>query len=675
MPSGKVLSLRTAPRGARHLGGATAAGVALCLLACAVIFATINLVHAFPGLDLRKLVSEANDGELRSVIVVYSTLPRIAAALLCGAVLALSGTLFQQILRNPLADPSTLGVSAGAYLAIVGATIFFPGLLLAGKAAVAAAGAGASLLLVLAITWRQALSPVAVSIAGMVVNLVLGSLASIVLTFHRDGFVSLAFWGGGALRQNDWSSVKTVVVCAVPAMLMLIPLSRALNLFNLQDEAAGGLGANVVRLRFLGLALATWLAAAVVATVGMIGFVGLAAPWIARACGASRLASRLWTSALCGAALLLLADQSLVAIGGRVQVVPAGSVTSFLGAPLLLWLVSRPMRFSAPQSHHLPTPAAIRKDQSAFLLCLLLPIAIAVAMLPIASPHGWHMPGLQEIASALPWRWPRIIGAGSAGGALALAGCILQRLTGNAMASPEALGVSSGALLGAVLATLLAAPGASVVSFAGGTIGAAATLAVILLLGRRSGFSGERLLLVGIGLGTVLSAVSSGLALLPDPRLQDLQTWMLGSTSLISPEAAVTALAILVAGLVLGMLASRWLDVLRLGDEASHGLGLTQRDRVLLFAIVSTLSAIPSLVIGPLSFVGLMAPHLARMLGARRASDHLLTTALLGCVIMIFADWLGHNLVFPYELPTGLLASIIGGPFLIWQMGKWQNGR
>lgn len=651
-------------------GGRRQLPIALSATAAAVVVALLltafNLDAAFPGLAWRALVRHAGMGELPAVIALYSALPRIAVALLCGMGLALSGTLFQQILRNPLAEPSTLGVSSGAYLAVVASAIFWPGLLLAGKFAIAIAGAGTAIALVLAASWRQALSPVAVSLAGMTLNLVFGSLASILVTFHRDGFVSLSFWGSGSLRQNDWSVTGWLALGMLPALLALVPSARALTLFNLKDEAASSLGADIRRLRLIGLGLATWLAAVIVAGIGMIGFIGLAAPWLARRLGAAGLANRLWLSALFGAALLLLADQTLIALGSFARALPAGAFTACLGAPLLFWLLRKPLPMAMPPAG---TPASMATGghrARTTLLMIGIGLIIALSATVTADAGGWRLPDMREFATAFPWRWPRIVGAGAGGAALALAGAILQRMTGNAMASPEALGISSGTLIGAALALFVLPAGFAAGPMLGGIAGAAAAFGLIVSIGRRSGLSSNRMLLVGIGFGSVLSAVSGLLALLPDPRLQSLQTWMLGSTSLVSPDAALLTLAGTCAGLVAALLTARWLDILPLGGAASLSLGIALPARLCLLLLTCALSAIASLTIGPLSFVGLMAPHMVRAMGMRHARAHLKLSALLGCGIMILADAAGRLLVFPYEIPAGLLASLAGGPYLIW---------
>ena len=641
----------------------------LALLAAAGLLSAFNLHAAFPHIDWLVVANRHDD--LTAVVAFYSALPRIAVALLAGLGLGLSGTMFQQVLRNPLAEPSTLGVSAGAYLALAVAAVLWPGLPIAEKIVIAMIGAAGSIALVMGVAWRQAFSMLALSLAGLTLNLVFGSLASILVTFHRDGVVSLSFWGSGALRQNDWLAARTLALGLAPAALALFPAARSLSLFDLGDDAMRGVGVSVVTLRLILLGLATWMAGVIVACAGMIGFIGLVAPWLAGLFGARRIGERFVAAAVIGAALLLATDQALVAFGPAAQSVPTGAVTALLGAPILLFILRRPVADRQTGD----TRQIIRARPGAAwpigIAALVLAASIAMAATVGADQHGWHILGGEALAEVLPWRWPRIAAAAGSGAALAIAGTVLQRLTANPMASPELLGISAGAILGALAAMLVVPAGGPFVQISGGAVGSMAVLAAIVLIARRSNFSANHVLLVGIGLGTALSAVANVLTILPDPRLESVQIWMVGSTDLISPSSALAVGIAAVAGFLAACLANRWLTILPLGGGSAIALGMRIGiARLMLLTLVSILSAVSTLIVGPLSFVGLMAPHMGRMLGARRAVDHLLLSAILGGCIMVLADWAGRSLVFPYEIPAGLLASVLGGLYFLLSMRR-----
>ncbi|RUT99012.1 iron chelate uptake ABC transporter family permease subunit, partial [Mesorhizobium sp. M7A.T.Ca.TU.009.02.1.1] len=201
--------------------------------------------------------------------------------------------------------------------------------------------------------------------------------------------------------------------------------------------------------------------------------------------------------------------------------------------------------------------------------------------------------------------------------------------------------------------------------------GALLALAIVVLVGRRNALSPERLLLAGVAVATVASAFAALLLASGDPRMDFLLAWLSGSTYRATPTDAFTAATVAVTVLALAPLTARWLDILPLGETAARGLGLRLgRVRATLLALTALATATATLVIGPLSFVGLMAPHLARMLGFRRAVPQLLASAMTGGLILVAADWAGRTLIFPWQVPAGLIAAFVGGPYFMALMWK-----
>lgn len=645
--------------------------ISMVLLVSAAALAVVNLKSAFPHVAWCGLLDQAGAGDFGAVVALYSALPRIAVAVLSGMGLGLSGAMFQQVLRNPLAEPSTLGISSGAYLALAAASSLLPGLSPIERIFVAMLGAGLSTLLVMIFAWRHGLSVIALSLSGLTLNLIVGSLASVLVTFQRDGMVSLSFWGSGTLRQNDWIAAKTLAFALAPAVVCLVPTIRALALFRLGDETMSSFGMSVRTLRLLTLGLATWIAAAIVACVGIIGFVGLAAPWLARFLGARRMAEWLLVSAMVGIALLLVTDQLLIALGPMARSIPAGLLTAFLGAPVLLWVLRRPPPAWRPTAAAQMAVPAFRGSAAVPVMLSIVAAVLVLVMVTGRDAHDWQMLDYQALIKVLPWRWPRAIGSAAAGAALGIAGAVLQRLTGNPLASPEILGVSTGAVFGALLSIFIAPPDVAVAQTIGAIAGAAAVLALLMFFAHRARFSASHVLLVGIVLGTALSAVSGTLAILPDPRFQSLQLWIVGSTDRISSPSAMIALMAAAIGFAAAWMLARWQTILEVGVPFASSVGIeVKRAQFCLLAVVSVLSAVSTLIVGPLSFIGLMAPHLARQLGGRRIFDHLFLAALLGALIMMVADWLSRNLAFPYQIPAGLLATFVGGPYFLWLLRR-----
>ncbi len=201
------------------------------------------------------------------------------------------------------------------------------------------------------------------------------------------------------------------------------------------------------------LTLAIVISALLVNAVGIIGFIGLFAPLLAKMLGARRLLARLLLAALIGALLLWLSDQVILWLSRVWREVSTGSVTALIGAPLLLWLLPRLRSISAPVMNGGDNVQPERYYVQWFVLAgvALLLLAVSVALAFGRDAHGWLWAHGDLLEQLLPWRWPRVLSALFAGVMLAVAGCIIQRLTGNPMASPEVLGISSGAAFGVVL--------------------------------------------------------------------------------------------------------------------------------------------------------------------------------------------------------------------------------
>jgi len=611
---------------------------------------------------------------LDNVILFYSVLPRAAAALVCGAALGLSGLLLQRVLRNPLAEPSTLGVAAGAQLAMAAATLYAPVLMENAREGVALAGGITAVALILALTWQRGLEPVSVVLAGMMVALTATAASAALILANGEYMFSLFIWGGGALAQQSWGPAIDIAIRLVVAAIAAILLLRPLTILGLDDAHARSLGVTLHATRFAVIGIAVWLATTVTAEVGVIGFVGLAAPALAHLSGARSPREKLVAAPVIGAILLWLAD-GLVQLfaGGGGERVPTGAATALLGGPLLLWLLPRLRMFEWP-AINARQPVQHRTHRPFILLAILALGTLIVAGIALAigrDPTGWSLATGDLFADLLPWRAPRVVVAAGAGAMLAAAGTILQRVTGNPLASPEILGVGTGAGVGLAAALFLFAAPDFASQLAGSAAGAIAVLAVMLIIAGRSGFGPERLLLAGVAMGALCSAVLTAIIATGNMQAFSLLRWLSGSTNQATPEQAqfaILATTVLLAPLPL---MARWLEILPLGPTSTHALGLPARgSRIALTLAAGLLTATASLFVGPLSFIGLIAPHLARLIGLVRVLPHLTGAILIGAALMILSDWLSRMAAFPYQLPLGLFASLLGGPYLVWLLGR-----
>ncbi|MFW6010636.1 MAG: iron chelate uptake ABC transporter family permease subunit, partial [Gemmatimonadota bacterium] len=174
-----------------------------------------------------------------------------------------------------------------------------------------------------------------------------------------------------------------------------------------------------------------------------------------------------------------------------------------------------------------------------------------------------------------------------------------------------------------------------------------------------------------IALSALFDALVVALMATGDPRATLLLNWMMGSTSGVDATSAGVTAALAVGLLAVTPFCRRWLEVLPLGDTVSRALGVDlDRSRLGLLGLTAALTAVGTLVVGPLSFVGLMGPHLARRLGLQRALPEMAGAGLVGALIMLGADWLGLSLLSPWQIPAGLFAILVGGPVLMWLLRR-----
>lgn len=346
-PAPAPVRLRSSPVPAR----VTAAAALALLLAGTVLSLGVGEIRLSPAEVLAVLTGRGDP--LPEMVVLDFRGPRVAAALVVGAALALSGAVLQSVARNPLASPDLLGLNAGASVAAVAVVILAGGnggvSGLAASVGVPLAALAGSLvsglaLYLLAIRGRQ-LDPVRMVVVGVGIAAAGTSLVSWLLTLGDVMVVGPALaWLSGSLHASTWPGLVGVLALLLAVLPALAVLARRLDLLVLGDDAAGGLGLDVHRTRILLLLLATALAGAATAAAGAVVFLALCAPQLAR--GLSRTARPpLVASALVGAALLVWADLTarmlLSWLGFGPIELPVGVLTAVIGAPYLLFIVAR----------------------------------------------------------------------------------------------------------------------------------------------------------------------------------------------------------------------------------------------------------------------------------------------------------------------------------------------
>lgn len=265
----------------------------------------------------------------------------------------------------------------------------------------------------------------------------------------------------------------------------------------------------------------------------------------------------------------------------------------------------------------------------------------------------------------LQLRLPRVLAGVLAGAGLSTAGVLLQTVTANDLASPNVVGINSGAGL-AVIVMLTLFPTASRWLSIGAFLGAFAAAGVILAAGRSIGSSRSGVVLIGIAVTTLLNAVISFLSLLDEGVLAEYNYFTVGSLKAVRPEALGIPCVIVLASSLCAMVLAQRLDVLSLGDAAAAALGIRVKGlRICAMALAAACAAAVVSFAGLLGFVGLIVPHIARRLVGQKTALLLPASMLLGGIIVVLADLLGRTLFAPSELPVGILMSLIGGPYFL----------
>lgn len=301
-----------------------------------------------PLSDLMATLSGETVNSLYAPILTKRVI-RTVLGLIAGCALGTAGCVMQSITRNPIADPSILGVNSGAALFVVSGIAFFGAKTASQYIALALAGAGIISMLVFgiasfvpgkgAVSYNNA-NPIRLALAGAAVSTACSSLISAVMLPRTNVTQEFRFWQVGSISGGTWNNILTVLPLLVVGILLAILLTPSLNALSLGDDIATGLGVNVTRTRALGALSGVLLCGAITALTGPIGFVGLMVPHLVRIfCGAD-LRVQIPVSAMDGALLLILADV-LGRYIGRPGELEVGIVTAFLGAPVFILVVRK----------------------------------------------------------------------------------------------------------------------------------------------------------------------------------------------------------------------------------------------------------------------------------------------------------------------------------------------
>ncbi|PXA67999.1 FecCD family ABC transporter permease [Cryobacterium arcticum] len=266
-------------------------------------------------------------------------------------------------------------------------------------------------------------------------------------------------------------------------------------------------------------------------------------------------------------------------------------------------------------------------------------------------------------------RLPRATAALLVGASLGASGAIFQSVSRNPLGSPDIIGFTTGAATGGLVVILLVGTSTAATIMVGTILGGFATAAVVLAIAFRRGLTGDRLVLAGIAVAAMLAASND--YLISRASIEDAEAakaWQYGSLNAISWPPLVPLAIVLVVVLPAALLVTRQLRVLELGDDAAAGVGLNlTRARTFTLAIGVCLAAIAVATAGPIGFLALAAPQLARSL-ARSPGVTVLASTVMGSLILVVADLVAQRLLSPFQIPVGLVTSALGGAYLVWML-------
>jgi iron complex transport system permease protein len=331
---------------------------------------------------------------------------------------------------------------------------------------------------------------------------------------------------------------------------------------------------------------------------------------------------------------------------------------------------------------------SIRVMRRPLLMSVLMAVAVVIAVgasaflgdYPLPAEDVWAALLGNGTAAAdfvvLDLRLARALCAVLIGAALGASGAAFQALTRNPLGSPDIIGFTSGAATGA-LVLILVVGGSSLAISGGALAGGLASALIVYLLSMGRGAVGYRLVLVGIGLNAMLWAVNS--YLLITAKLEDAmsaQVWLIGSLNGRSWDQLWPVLGLTLICLPLLMAASRPLGLLEMGDDAARALGIrADRTRVVIVILAVALAAAATATAGPIAFVALAAPQLAKRLTGSVAVS-VFPAALMGAFVLVTSDLVAQRLFAPIQLPVGIATGVVGGLYLIWLLlSEWKKGR
>ena len=315
---------------------------------------------------------------------------------------------------------------------------------------------------------------------------------------------------------------------------------------------------------------------------------------------------------------------------------------------------------------------------AALLVLALLSLSLGAVEIPLSQQWAILTGGGADESTRsilLLVRWPRVAGAALTGAALAVAGCLLQRVMGNPLAGPNILGVNAGSGL-CVLVLSAFFPQLTALSPAAAFLGALAAAMGVYALASRFGAERMTLVLAGVAVSSILGAMTDTLLTLYPQVQAGRVDFMIGGFSALSWERVSPCILPVILGMLVAWVLSYDLNVLALGEETAHALGM--RVKLLRFVFILLAAVLAGCAVsmaGLVGFIGLITPHAVRFLTGSDARRQIPLCALTGAAFTLACDLISRLLFAPYELPVGIVMSALGGPFFLWLLFRRREAR
>lgn len=313
----------------------------LAIMIILLIFSSIlSLVYGSVKIPFSEIFAILKGEQTTNYIVLMKIrFPRIVFGFLVGINLALSGLLLQTVLKNPLADPGIMGISAGATL---GATIILILLPIASiyLPIVSFVSGIIAFIFILVFSWEEKVTPVRLILAGVAINAIAGGAQSFLMTMYRDRIQGVITWLNGDLAGKTWDQVWLTLIYGIPAYALVIFLLPRLNALNLSDDIVYSLGMSPRNYRIISAVIGVYLAAIVVSQTGIISFVGLIVPHLARLIVGGNLKKLLPFTIIIGCIVVVLADFISRIVLSPIEI-SIGTVMSIIGGPFFLYLLAK----------------------------------------------------------------------------------------------------------------------------------------------------------------------------------------------------------------------------------------------------------------------------------------------------------------------------------------------